>query len=156
MSIGQDTFLEAVRRAQSTGESLNWIVPKKAEEGDKAVLFFRSIAVVAFARIAGTPTPAQFRSRNAYSADVDEIRSSPYRWRPWLALCPNGDGRPTLEASPPSTYHSRASSLRCSNESKCKRRPAAPRGTVVCGMHNLHPILSSAPRAHGGVLSRNR
>ena len=71
--LGQDAVLEDVRRASQTGQSLYWIVPKKASDGDQAALFFASCGFVALGSVEGTPAPDQFGRRNVYGTHVGRI-----------------------------------------------------------------------------------
>jgi len=64
--VGEKASLSDLR----PGKVLPWIVPKAAQVGDRAALFFPSSGFVGFAEIKSAPKPDLLGRRPAYSADI--------------------------------------------------------------------------------------
>ena len=93
--VGANDDLNTFTDAVASGESISWIVPKAAQVGDDAAVFFPGKGFVGFATIASAPKRSPFRRRRTYSAYIEigrhlekpvplsELKKKVRGW-PWL------------------------------------------------------------------------
>ena len=71
--VGEAEYEDMTRRAGANGESLPWIVPKKAKPGDATILFFPHTGFLGRGEIMSEPEATVFGRRRTYEAAVGRI-----------------------------------------------------------------------------------
>ena len=71
--VGETEYEQVTRQAEAEGESVPWIVPKKAKPGETVLLFFPHMGFLGRGEIMSKPVATVFGRRQTYKADVGNI-----------------------------------------------------------------------------------